>query len=455
MSAPQLPTWPRVLALAQAARAEGGRLFLVGGAVRDRLLGRPGRDADLEVHGLAAERVEALVATQGKLHLVGRQFAVLHLATPEGELEISLPRRESKTGPGHRGFAVSADPHLGPREASRRRDFTVNAMLEDPLTGELMDPWGGREDLRRGLLRHVSDAFAEDPLRVLRAGRFAARFGWRVHAQTAALCRTLDLAELPRERIEREWQEILLHGEHPGQGLRVLETCGALRSFPELAALRGVAQDPVWHPEGDVLTHTALCLDAAVRLRGEMDDPWLEMLAVLCHDLGKANTTVFERGRWRSAMHDETGVPLTHALLARITDRSGLAERVAALVREHLRVGQLHLVRDQVSDSAIRRLATRVDLRALTRVAWADAAGRRLPMPLPWPAAEWLLTRAESLGVRDAAPQPLLLGRDVLALGVPPGPRVGALLREAYEAQLDGRLADRDQALAWLRAQIA
>lgn len=455
MTAPLLPTWPRVIALARAVRAAGGRAFVVGGAVRDRLLGRASRDADVEVHGLDAATVERLAAAQGKVHMVGRQFAVLHLATPEGEIEVSLPRRESKTGPGHRGFAVHADPHLGPHEAARRRDFTVNAMLEDPLDGEVIDPFGGRDDLRRGLLRHVSAAFAEDPLRVLRAGRFAARFGWRVHADTAALCRSLDLGELPRERIEREWLEVLVHGDHPGQGLRVLEACGALRAFPELAALRGVPQDPVWHPEGDVLTHTALCLDAAVAVRGAMEDPWLEMLGVLCHDLGKANTTVFERGRWRSAMHDETGVPLTHSLLARITERSGLAARVAALVRDHLRPGQFHLVRDQISDAAIRRLATRVDLRALTRVAWADAAGRRMPMPEPWPPGAWLLERAERLGVRDAAPAPFLHGRDVLELGVAPGPRVGELLRAAYEAQLDGRLADRDQALAWLRAQSA
>lgn len=455
MSAPALPTWPRVLALAQAARAAGGRAFLVGGAVRDRLLGLPGRDADLEIHGLGAETVERIASAQGRVHLVGQRFAVLHLATPEGEIEVSLPRRESKTGPGHKGFAVSAEPDLGPREAARRRDFTVNAMLEDPLTGEVLDPWGGRDDLRRGVLRHVSAAFSEDPLRVLRAGRFASRFGWRVHPDTAALCRGLDLGELPRERVEKEWMEILLRGDRPGAGLRALEACGALASVPELAALRGVPQDPAWHPEGDVLTHTAHCLDAAVEERGAMEDPWAEMLGVLCHDLGKAVTTVFERGRWRSARHDEEGAALAHALLARLTDRAGLADKVAALVREHLRPGQLHLARERVGDAAIRRLATRVDLRALVRVARADAAGRMTPIPDPWPPGAWLLARAESLGVRDAAPSPLLLGRDVLALGVAPGPRVGALLRAAYELQLEGALADRDQALAWLRAQSA
>jgi len=450
-----MKTWPQVLSLAQAARAAGGRAFLVGGAVRDRLLGQPGKDADVEVHGLDPARVEQLAAAIGKVHLVGRQFAVLHVATPDGQVEISLPRRESKTGPGHKGFEVSAEPHLGPVEASRRRDFTVNAMLEDPLTGEVIDPWQGRADLRRGVLRHVSSAFAEDPLRVLRAGRFAARFGWRMHPATAALCRSLDLSELPRERLEREWREILVGGAFPGRGLAVLEECGALRFFPELAALRGVPQDPVWHPEGDVLTHTALCLDAGVRIRESMADPWAEMLGILCHDLGKATTTVFERGRWRSAGHDEAGADLTISLLARITEQSGLAENVAALVREHLRPGQLHAVRDQVGEAAIRRLATRVDIRALVRVAWADAAGRGEELPDPWPSSAWLLERAASLGVKDAAPAPFLQGRDALACGLPPGPRVGELMRRAYELQLDGGLGSRSAALDWLRSQIA
>jgi tRNA nucleotidyltransferase (CCA-adding enzyme) len=450
-----MKTWPHVLTLAEAARAAGGRAFLVGGAVRDRLLGRAGKDADVEVHGLNAALVEELAARVGKVHLVGRQFAVLHVATPEGQVEISLPRRESKTGPGHKGFVVSAEPDLGPVEASRRRDFTVNAMLEDPLTGEVLDPWQGRNDIARGILRHVSPAFAEDPLRVLRAGRFAARFNWSVHPATAELCRSLDLAELPRERLEREWREILVNGDYPGQGLRVLEECGALRFFPELAALRGVPQDPVWHPEGDVLTHTALCLDAAVRIRAQMEDPWAEMLGVLCHDLGKATTTVFERGRWRSAGHDDAGADLTISFLARITEQSGLAEQVAAFVREHLRPGQLHMAREKVSEAAIRRLATRVDLRALVRVAWADAAGRGEELPDPWPSSVWLLERAAALGVRDAAPEPFLLGRDALACGLPPGPRVGELMRRAYELQLDGGLGSREAALAWLRTQIS
>lgn len=446
-----------VTELARAVRAAGGRAFLVGGAVRDQLLGLPAKDADLEVYGLAPEPLEALVGRFGRVHLVGRRFAVLHLATEAGTIEVSLPRRESKTGPGHKGFAVTADPDLDPREASRRRDFTVNAMLLDPLDGERLDFWGGAADLGRGLLRHVSPAFAEDPLRVLRAARFVARFGFRVHPETVALCRSLDLAELPRERLELEWRQILLSGARPGAGLLALEDLGALRLFPELAALRGVPQDPVWHPEGDVLRHTALCLDAAVAVREAMADPWVEMLGVLAHDLGKARHTVFERGRWRSPMHDSGAEDLTRGLVARITAEAGIADHVWDLVREHLRPSQLHAARERVGDGAIRRLAARVDLPALVRVAWSDGAGRSLPHPPvgEWEPGAWLLARAAGLGVEKERPRPFLRGRDLIELGMRPGPEMGELIAAGFELQLDGELPDRAAALAWARARIA
>jgi tRNA nucleotidyltransferase (CCA-adding enzyme) len=441
--------------LARAIQAAGGRAYLVGGAVRDALLGHPALDADLEVYGLEAARLEELAQDFGSVHVVGKQFAVLHLATDAGTIELALPRLESKTGPGHRGFSVEARPDLAPEVAVRRRDFTVNAMLLDPLDGTLLDLVGGQTDLRAGVLRHVSPAFSEDPLRALRAARFAARFGWRIDRATSALCRSLDLTELPLERIEGEWRRMLVESDWPGRGLLAMEEVGALRMLPELAALRGVPQDPIWHPEGDVLHHTALALDAAVSIRDEMDDPFVEMLAVLAHDLGKATTTVFERGRWRSPAHDVAGDELTRQLLARLSPRADLADAVVPLVREHLRPGQLFLVREQVKEGAIRRLAARVDLPALVRIAWADSAGRQQPTPRDWEPGVWLLERAAELGVRDARPQPLLRGRDLLDRGWTPGPTVGAMLATAFEQQLDGAFADRAGALAWLDAQGA
>ncbi|RMH04496.1 MAG: polynucleotide adenylyltransferase [Planctomycetota bacterium] len=453
------PLGPLVRSLAAAVRSAGGRAFLVGGAVRDHLLGLPAEDADLEVYGLTPAALEELAGRFGRVHLVGRRFAVLHLAAPQGQVELSLPRTESKTGPGHKGFAVAADPDLPPREACRRRDFTVNAMLLDPLDGELLDFWGGRADLERGLLRHVSPAFTEDPLRALRAARFVARFGWRVAPETIALCRSLDLSELPVERIELEWRQILLRGRRPGAGLLALEDVGALRFFPELAALRGVPQDPVWHPEGDVLRHTALCLDAAARIRPWMEDPWVEMLGVLCHDLGKAVTTRFERGRWRSPNHDAGAEPAVRALLGRLSRRPSLFDRVWPLVREHLRPTQLYHARERVSDGAIRRLATRVDLPALVRVAWSDGAGRGeadFPgRPEDWVPGRWLLERASALGVEEDRPRPLLRGRDLIELGLEPGPEIGRWIARAFELQLDGEITDREEALAWARRRLA
>jgi tRNA nucleotidyltransferase (CCA-adding enzyme) len=438
--------------IAAAARKAGGRAFMVGGCVRDRKLGLPAKDLDMEVYSLSAEVLQKLGQEFGHTHLVGQQFAVLHVSTDRGIAEISLPRSESKTGPGHRGFAVTADPHMDFKDACRRRDFTVNAMLEDPLNGELIDPFNGCADLKRGLLRHVSQAFAEDPLRVLRAARFAARFNWKVHPQTAALCRSLDLGELPRERIEGEWRHILA-SDFPGTGLLTLELCGALRFFPELEAMRGVPQDPIWHPEGDVLQHTAYCLDAAVARRPEMENPWAEMLGVLCHDLGKVKHTYFDRGRWRCPNHDTDGEAPTRALLQRLNGQKDITGPVVAFVKEHLRPSQLFFARDKVSDAAIRRLALRVDISALCRISWSDAAGRREAIPMPWEPEVWLLERAGSLGVREQAPENYLRGADLLERGWPGGRAVGVVLDRAFQLQLDGALADRAAALKWLDQQ--
>ena len=442
--------------IAEKAAKAGGHAFLVGGAVRDRLLGFEPKDLDLEIFGVPEDALTSLLEEFGSVHLVGRRFAVFHMATPEGTVEVSLPRRETKTGPGHKGFAVEADPGMEPRDASARRDFTVNALMEDPLTGEVLDFWEGRKDLEEGILRHVSSAFAEDPLRVLRVARFVSRFGWRVHPETAALCRSLNLEELPRERIEEEWRQILIVGEHPGAGVRVLEEVGALEFFPELDALRGVPQDPEWHPEGDVFVHSCLALDAAVAIREEMKEPWPEMLAVLCHDLGKPAATVEKEGRWRSPGHDVGGMDPTRKFLGRITVQSGVVEQVANLVREHLRPTQLWQAREEVSDSAIRRLSLRVDIPALIRVAWADAAGRGEPMlgPREWEPARWLLDRAASLGVEKEPVQNFLQGRDLLESGAEPGPGIGKILGEAFELQLEGTLIDRESALAWARERL-
>jgi tRNA nucleotidyltransferase (CCA-adding enzyme) len=449
------PLPPPLLKLCAALRDAGGRPLLVGGAVRDGLLGLPVKDYDLEVFGLPAETLREVLATLGRVNPVGEAFTVFKvagLAGLEGEVDVSLPRRDSKAGPGHRGIAVSGDPDLPVEEAARRRDFTMNALLQDPFTGEMIDPHGGLDDLARRVLRAVDPAtFGEDPLRALRAVQLAARFELEVDPATAELCASMPLRELPAERVFGEIEKLLLRARRPSLGLRLLREWKVLPVVaPELEPLEATPQDPEWHPEGDVWTHTLLAVDQAVPLIEGLDRPraLTVMLATLCHDLGKPETTRFERGRIRSPGHEEAGQPPTVRLLDRWNVHTLLGydvrAQVLALVGNHLKPGQLYDGRERVSDGAIRRLARKCEPALLYRVARADCLGRTGDFkPV---AMEWFLERVRALDVAERPPEPLLLGRHVVELGVPPGPEVGRIVRAVYERQLDGAVTTLDEA---------
>lgn len=441
-----------VLALAEAVRAAGGRALLVGGWVRDALLGHPSKDADVEVFGLAAESLERLLSKQFRYDRVGRAFAVYKLKGLP--IDVSLPRRESKSGPGHKGFVVEGDPEMSFAEAARRRDFTLNAMLWDPLTGELVDLYGGKEDLENRVLRHVSDKFAEDPLRVLRGMQFIARFELSAAPETVALCRSIEPEGLPRERLFEEWKKLLLKGVRPSHGLDFLRETGWVQYFPELEALIGCPQDPEWHPEGDVWAHTGHCLDAFARER--VGDAWENLivgLAVLCHDMGKPETTFTdEDGRIRSPRHEVVGLRPAESFLRRLTEEKAIFEEVLPLVEAHMRPNALY--KTQAGDAAIRRLARLVKrLDRLLRVVQADMGGRP-PLPATGEAEAWLRERAEELAVKDAAPEPILQGRHLIEAGLKPGKHFGEILEAAYEAQLDGAFTGLDAARAWLREEL-
>jgi tRNA nucleotidyltransferase (CCA-adding enzyme) len=440
-----------VRSIARAVAARGGRAWLVGGCVRDVLLGMERKDFDLEVFGVAPAALRELLAREHEVFDVGRAFGVLKLKGLP--IDVALPRRETKIAPGHRGFDVEADPFLDMKSAAQRRDLTVNAIYEDPLTGELADPLDGRRDLRLRLLRHASPRFVEDPLRVLRVMQFAARLEFEVAPETVELCRALDLHELPRERQEEEWKKLLLHGRAPSRGLLFLRECGALRFFPELAALVGCRQDPEWHPEGDVFVHTGHVLDHFARARvGDRSD-WLVGLALLCHDFGKPATTSNADGRWRSPGHSEAGEAPTRTFLARLTAEQEVVDAVVPLVLHHLRPMELFKVK--AGDAAIRRLATQVNLRLLVRVARHDDAGRP-PRPVDdFPSGRWLIERAEALAAADAAPRPIVLGRHLIELGLAPGRDFKPLLEKCFEAQLDGIFGDLEGGLAFLKQLVA
>lgn len=464
-----------VATLAADVAAHGGRLLVVGGAVRDMLrrrlapgaAGSPGavgtvgtvQDLDVEVFGLAPDALVRLVEARWPVDRTGASFEVLKAHVPDAPhpLDVSLPRRERAVGAGHKDFLVTADPTMSFAEAAARRDFTIGALGYDPRTGELLDPYGGLADLTAGVLRHVGPAFKEDPLRVLRAARFAARFDLAVHPATATLCRGLwpQADTLPRERVWSELAATLDQAARPGRMLHVLDELDWIGLHPELAALRAVAQEPDWHPEGDVFVHTALVLDYwGQHLRtGDQDDDRVVALAALCHDLGKPATTRFADGRWRAHGHEAAGLAPTRAFLSRM-GQLRLQATVLPLVEHHLAPMELH--RAQASDRAVRRLATKVGrLDLLARVCEADQGGR--PPLTPERAREacgWLLERAEALGVAQGPSPALLRGEHLAAAGMSPGPAFKPILAAAYEAQLDGTITDEASALVWLAGHL-
>jgi tRNA nucleotidyltransferase (CCA-adding enzyme) len=443
----------QALQIARAVRDAGGRALVVGGWVRDRLRGQPSKDVDLEVFGLTADRVRDLLEAMGRVETVGESFQVFKA----GEIDVSLPRRESKAGRGHKGFAVTGDPSMSVEEAARRRDFTVNAISWDPLTDTYEDPFGGRADLDRRVLAVVdARTFPDDSLRVLRAIQFAARFDLAPTDETRDICRRIPLDDLPAERI---WGEIekLLSAPRPSVGFTLALDLGVVQKlFPELQALIGCPQEPEWHPEGDVWVHTLQVIDQA---RGRIDD--LErpqqlsvMLGAVCHDLGKPATTAFLDGRIRSIDHEEQGVAPATSFLDRLNvnsiDGYDVRRQVLGITAHHLKPGMWFKIRDEVGDGAFRRLAQKVDLELLARLAKADCMGRA-PGVFNCDAMDWFLDRARQLGVEHRPPGPILLGRHLLELGMKPGPRVGAILKAVYEQQLDGTVASLDEAIAAAR----
>jgi tRNA nucleotidyltransferase (CCA-adding enzyme) len=447
----------KVLELAAAVREMNGRAMLVGGCVRDELMGAEPKDWDLEVYGIEPADLRELLDSFGKVDVVGDAFAVYKVDT---DLEVSIPRRERKTGMGHRGFVIEGDPQMSFEEACSRRDFTINAILKDPLTGEFVDPVRGRQDIHDETLRMVSTAtFAEDSLRVLRATQFAARFGFEVESETAELCKTTDVSDLPKERIWGEFQKLLLRASRPSIGMKLLYEFQVVdQIFPELSSLIGVPQEPEWHPEGDVDVHTMLVVDEARKLIDDLDRPRqvAVMLGAVCHDFGKPPTTEFVDGRIRSRGHDEAGVGPTIAFLDRLgvytVDGFDVRDQVIQLVRYHLLPGEWYKGKTPVGDGAFRRLARKVEPDLLYRVAKADSLGRN-PEWIPkekWfgsEAQEWFIEKVRDLQVEKKAPGPILMGRHLIDLGLEPGPQFKTILNQVYEMQLDGEITDLDQAV--------
>jgi len=458
----QKPQWieklpPIIQELCQVISQKGGKTWLVGGSVRDFHLQQNNKDIDLEVYGLAAEKLLQLAQSFGHTEQVGKHFGVIKLWRNDYEIDLALPRTETKTAAGHRGFAIESNPQLSPQIASLRRDFTINAMMFDPLSGELLDFHHGQEDLQQGILRHVSPAFSEDPLRILRAMQFAARFKLTLAPETARLCANLadELGTLPDSRLWCEWQK-WAHAPYPSFGLQALKDSGCLASlYPELQALSSCPQDPRWHPEGDAWIHTLqVCDQAALISQRESLEPETHehlVFSALCHDLGKPDTTFTdEQGNIRSPKHSEAGLEPTSSFLSTIAAPKRIAQYVQPLVYDHI----THLC-GEASNRAVRRLAHRLEPASIElweMLVEADASGRK-PSPACRPALAWL-EKAQELSNHTEKTPAIVNGQMLMALGMTSGKTMGTCIKAAYEAQLDGTFNDITSAEKWLKRYL-
>ncbi len=430
--------------IAERVQQAGGRVFYVGGYVRDRLLGRENKDLDIEVHGVTPETLTAILQELGELTLFGESFGIFGLR--HYSLDIAMPRSERALGPGHKDFLCTLDPFIGTREAAIRRDFTVNALMEDVLTGEVLDHFGGLQDLNDRVLRHMDDRrFAEDPLRVLRGAQFAARFGFSVAPETVALCQRMDLSSLPPERIFTELEKALLKAEHPSIFFEVLRDMEQLDIwFPEPQTLIGVPQPAEFHPEGDVWTHTLRVLDEAARLRDQAEYPLGLMFAALCHDLGKPAVTQIEAdGRLHAFGHEKAGLPVVQRFLSRLTREKKLKAYVLNMTELHMLPNQL--AAQGAGTKAYNRLYDRsVSPADLLLLCKADALGSACSEEA-YRETEALL-RQRLTAYEALMAQPGVTGEDLIAAGFRPGKSFREALDYAHKMQLAG--VDRKSALA-------
>lgn len=446
----------KAIAIAKAVSTVGGRALVVGGYVRDFVLGVESKDTDIEIYGLPVDVLTHILKSNfGDVEMVGKAFGVFKI---EG-CDISIPRRDSKVAPGHKGFEISFDPNMSVAEAARRRDFTINAMSLDPLTNAFVDPWNGRKDLNERVLRAVDPTtFIEDPLRVMRAAQFIARFGLKPDAGLLDLCASIahTMKELPGERLYEEWSKLLLKGKTPSKGIEFLRDVGVLPIlFPEIHGMIDVQQEYEWHPEGDVFVHTNMAVDSAAEQRtGDLEHDLTLMFATLCHDFGKTSTTKFEEGRWRARGHEDAGVEPSMAFLGRLRAPVELMKRVSVLVAHHLAPAHFSNPKMVATPKAYRSLARKLDesgttMEMLYKVAKADHFGRTTEDALKreFPAGDDFLNKAREIKV-EVKPEPdAVMGRHLIARGMKPGKEFGIILTKCREIQYETGCKDADEIL--------
>ena len=421
---------------------KGGWVYYVGGYVRDELMGEACKDIDIEVYGVTPQTLREVLAGRGEVLEKGASFGVLGLR--HSDLDIAMPRKERRTGEGHRDFDVSVDPFMTTKEASMRRDFTINAMMKDVLSGEIVDHWGGQEDLANKIIRCVNEqTFQEDALRVFRATQFAARLNAKIDDDTLELCRTIDVTQITHERIFEELAKALIKAKKPSVFFRELRRMDHLKEFfPEINALIGVEQNPKYHPEGDVFEHTMLVIDAAAELRDRAEQPLAFMLSALMHDLGKiVATEVQEDGRITAYGHEVLGLPLVETQMKRLTNH---VKMIAYVMNQ----SELHMRPNMMAGNRSHKKKTRAlfDLSVcpndLILLARADATGK---LDEPYDESKEVFLRERLADYERVMQRPMVGGKDLMEAGLVPGEAFSKMVRRARQLHFAG--LEKDKAL--------
>lgn len=422
--------------IAEIVSDRGGKVYYVGGYVRDKILGKANKDIDVEVYGVSPDELKDIVSSLGTLKTQGASFGVYNLKGYD--IDIAQPRKETATGRGHKDFEVFVDPFISEDRAAKRRDFTMNAMMQNVLTGEIVDPFDGQTDLKNGLIRHVDDVtFAEDPLRVFRAAQFAARFDFDVAPETLSLMKTMDVSALSKERVYGEMKKAMLKAEKPSKFFEVLREASLLKDwFPELERLIGCEQDSEYHPEGDVWTHTMLVLDEAAKRRDKVENPEFFMVAALCHDMGKPDTVSRdEDGRIHTYAHDKAGVPVARQFLDRLNADVRLHEYVLEMVEHHMEPHECFNNKSRVKSTNHRFDGVHYPA-DLCQLAVSDISGKEGEQERAKAEEAFLLERLDIYKKRAA--EPMVNGSDLIAMGMKPSPEFSQILALSRKMHFSG-----------------
>ncbi|MGQ9897594.1 MAG: CCA tRNA nucleotidyltransferase [Acidobacteriota bacterium] len=422
----QLPIW--LIELCRSINLSGGKAFLVGGCVRDRLLGYPVKDYDIEVYGLPSEQLRALLERYGKVSTVGEHFAVYKLkpnADPAYEIDISLPRRESKYGSGHRGFIIQGDPWMTFQEAANRRDFTINSILQDPLSGEIIDPCHGLHDLNNRELRVVNkNTFRDDSLRVLRAAQLSSRYSLKINSNTKILCQTTNLEDIPKERIWNEIRKLLLLSPRPSLGFRYLLELGIIEKlFPMFWELHSspIGENPYSAEFAESAWDYVLSsLDRAKVYVEEVNDPEKILIFI-----------------------SVVSIRLSFNNMIQFLNTLGLYKYQGYNLRDQvIKLNMLHLIpyktflqdlKQEHSIFVLQRISRAIDLKLVTLLLKALHLGD---------SKQFLTWLEEKLLLANRLEVPLLKGRHIVDMGLTPGPDIGKVLRQIYEYQIERKITN-------------